>query len=66
MIVHKFTTMLKGLQYPASYDKEWCEKLINGDRKVINPILYFVLKDFETHKKNAYIAKYITMIDVPG
>ena len=58
--------MFRALQYPSTFDKDWCEKFLKGDRKVINPILYYILKDFEKHKKSAYIAKYITMIDVPG
>lgn len=66
LIVHKFSFMLKALQYPCAFDQDWSTKLLNGDRKVINPILFYVLRDFEEHRKAAYVAKFITMIDVPG
>eukprot|EP01022_Parablepharisma_sp_SALTPOND_P016760 TRINITY_DN2530_c0_g2_i1.p1 TRINITY_DN2530_c0_g2~~TRINITY_DN2530_c0_g2_i1.p1 ORF type:complete len:595 (-),score=144.20 TRINITY_DN2530_c0_g2_i1:119-1903(-) len=42
------------------------KSLVQGDRKVIYPILYFLLSQFHKHKKRAYLAQYLVSIAVPS
>lgn len=40
--------------------------LVQGDRKIIYPILYFLLSQYPKHKKRAYLAQYLVSIEVPS
>jgi intraflagellar transport protein 81 len=57
---------LKVLAYQSTFDTNWENGLINGDRKVIYPIYYYLLVNLELHKKRAYLAKYLVPLDIPA
>jgi intraflagellar transport protein 81 len=38
---------------------------LNGDKKIIYPICYFLLKNLAALRKRAYLAKYMVPIGVP-
>lgn len=64
-IIFKVREFLKVLLYQSGYDAQWENGLINGDRKVIYPIFYYLLVNLEAHKKRAYLAKYLVPLDIP-
>jgi len=56
---------LKILSYESDFNSDWENGLLNGDRKVIYPIYYFLLKNHTALKKRAYLAKFLVPLDVP-
>eukprot|EP00388_Colpodella_angusta_P011148 GDKJ01028695.1.p1 GENE.GDKJ01028695.1~~GDKJ01028695.1.p1 ORF type:complete len:705 (-),score=196.45 GDKJ01028695.1:112-2226(-) len=42
------------------------KRIMNGDKDVIHSILHFLLTNFEDLKKKAYLAEFLTPIDVPA
>lgn len=41
------------------------QALLNGDKMILLDILYFLIKDLETHQKRAYLAPFLATIEVP-
>ncbi|KAJ3316717.1 Intraflagellar transport protein 81 [Blyttiomyces sp. JEL0837] len=41
------------------------QQIQNGDRNLLLDILYFMIKDINMHKKRAYLATFLEIIDVP-
>lgn len=64
-IIFQVTEFLRILSYDSEFTPEWENGLLNGDRKVIYPIYYFLLKNLNALKKRAYLAKFLVPIDVP-
>lgn len=64
-IIFQVTEFLKILNYECDFAPEWENGLLNGDRKIIYPIYYFLLKNLNALKKRAYLAKFLVPIDVP-
>lgn len=64
-IIFQVTEFLRVLAYEAEFSAEWEAGLLNGDRKVIYPIYYFLLKNTPTLKKRAYLAKFLVPLDIP-
>jgi intraflagellar transport protein 81 len=64
-IIFQVTEFLKILCYESDFTSDWENGLLNGDRKVIYPIYYFLLKNNTALKKRAYLAKFLVPIDVP-
>ena len=44
---------------------EFQQSLVQGDKKTINPILYYILKNFEEISKRAYLANFLMSMDIP-
>ena len=61
-IIFHVTEFLRVLSFESTYTEEWSNGLLNGDRKVIYPIYYFLLKNIATLKKRAYLAKFMVPI----
>jgi len=40
--------------------------LLDEDRTTYLQILYFILKDFDIHKKRLYLSNYLQPLDIPG
>ncbi|VDM20254.1 unnamed protein product [Wuchereria bancrofti] len=61
---------LRVLKYrpPADIEKlqQWRRSIVEGEKMVIYPILEWIFKNVDALKERAYLAKYLTKIDVPG
>ena len=64
-IIFQVTEFLKVLSYECEFNQDWENGLLNGDRKVIYPIYYFLLKNLSALKKRAYLAKFLVPLDIP-
>jgi intraflagellar transport protein 81 len=64
-IIFQVTEFLKILSYESEFGPDWENGLLNGDRKVIYPIYYFLLKNQTPLKKRAYLAKFLVPLDIP-
>eukprot|EP00428_Durinskia_dybowskii_P055760 CAMPEP_0170320584 /NCGR_PEP_ID=MMETSP0116_2-20130129/61031_1 /TAXON_ID=400756 /ORGANISM="Durinskia baltica, Strain CSIRO CS-38" /LENGTH=712 /DNA_ID=CAMNT_0010573365 /DNA_START=43 /DNA_END=2179 /DNA_ORIENTATION=+ len=53
------------LGYQCSFDIEFQEGLISGDKHVVHPILYWILSNLEPLKKRSYLAKFCMNLEVP-
>ncbi len=40
--------------------------LVQGDRRVMYPVLYFLLSQYPKHKKRAYLSNYLMGMEVPS
>lgn len=58
-IIFQVTEFLRVLSYECDYAQDWESGLLNGDKKVIYPIYYFLLKNLGQLKKRAYLAKFL-------
>ncbi|KAJ3123397.1 Intraflagellar transport protein 81 [Nowakowskiella sp. JEL0407] len=45
--------------------EEFIKGIMDGDRGLILSVLYFLLKDYQIHKKRAYLAPYLASIEIP-
>ena len=64
-IIFQVTEFLKILSYECDFSADWENGLLNGDRKVIYPIYYFLLKNLPQLKNRAYLGKFLVPLDVP-
>lgn len=64
-IIYQVSQFLRVLSYECEFTPEWENGLLNGDKKIIYPIYYFLLKNLTALKKRAYLAKYMVPIGVP-
>jgi intraflagellar transport protein 81 len=64
-IIFQVSEFLKILSYECDFPAEWESGLLNGDRKVIYPIYYFLLKNHSALRKRAYLAKFLVPLDIP-
>ena len=64
-IIFQVTEFLKILSYESDFNSDWEQGLLNGDRKVIYPIYYFLLKNLTALKKRSYLAKFLVPLDIP-
>lgn len=63
--LERFVEFLRILDYPGKFDEEVVKKFIAGDKKVLHPIIYFCLSNFEHLIKRAYLGKFLVPILVP-
>lgn len=61
----RFVEFLRILDYPGKFDDEVVKKFMAGDKKVLHPIVYFCLANFEHLIKRAYLGKFLVPILVP-
>lgn len=64
-IIYQVTEFLRVLSYECEFGSDWENGLLNGDRKIIYPIYYFLLKNLSALRKRAYLAKFMVPIEVP-
>ena len=64
-IIYQVTEFLRVLSYECDFSPDWENGLLNGDKKIIFPIYYFLLKNLSALRKRAYLAKYMVPIGVP-
>merc|ERR1719160_512041 len=53
------------LGYRCSYDMEFQQGVMTGDKRTVHPILFWLLSNLEQLKKRAYLAKYCVNFEVP-
>jgi intraflagellar transport protein 81 len=63
--LERFVEFLRILDYPGRFDEEVVKKFMGGDKKVLHPIIYFCLANFEHLIKRAYLGKFLVPILVP-
>ena len=62
----RITEFLRILDYPVNIEMAFQDSLVKGDRKIIYPILFWILTRLDEHKKRAYLAKYLVPLAVPS
>jgi intraflagellar transport protein 81 len=63
--LERFIEFLRILDYPGKFDDDVVKNFMNGDKKVLHPIIYFCLANFEQLIKRAYLGKFLVPIAVP-
>lgn len=63
--LERFVEFLRILDYPGKFDDEVVKRFMAGDKKVLHPIIYFCLSNFEHLIKRAYLGKFLVPIMVP-
>jgi len=53
------------LGYQCSFDIEFQQGLISGDKHTVHPILYWLLSNLEALRKRSYLAKFCMNLEVP-
>merc|ERR1719421_2302581 len=53
------------LGYRCSYDIEFQNGVMSGDKNTVHPILYWLLQHLDQLKKRAYLAKFCVNFEVP-
>merc|ERR1719389_412440 len=53
------------LGYRCSYDIEFQQGVMSGDKHTVYPILYWLLQNLDQLKKRAYLAKFCVNLEVP-
>lgn len=53
------------LGYKCSYDIAFQQGVVTGDKRVIHPILHWLLKNIDSLKKRSYLANYCVTLEVP-
>lgn len=61
-IIYKVTEFLKILGYENSFDEAWQNGLLEGDRKIIYPIYYYLLINLTILTKRAYLGRFMVPI----
>jgi hypothetical protein len=61
-IIFHVSEFLRVLSYECEFGEDWQNGLLNGDRKVIYPIYFFLLKNLHPLKKRAYLSKFLVSI----
>lgn len=62
---NRITEFLKVLNYPISNEHELQKGIVFGDKKVIYPILHYILTNLSHMQQRAYLARYLVNIYVP-
>jgi len=53
------------LGYQCSFDIDFHQGLISGEKNTVHPILYWLLSNLEPLRKRSYLAKFCMNLDVP-
>jgi intraflagellar transport protein 81 len=61
----RVTGFLKGLGFPADFNVNMQRNIVQGEKKTIHLILFWLLTRLSELKRKAYIAKFLEPIDIP-
>jgi len=61
----RIAEFLHVLGYQCSFDIEFQQGLISGDKYTVHPILYWLLNNLDPLRKRAYLAKFCVNLEVP-
>lgn len=53
------------LGYPGSTKEDTIKEVFQGNKENINPIIYFILQNFEDLKNRAYLGSYLVPLNIP-
>jgi len=53
------------LGYKCAYDIQFQQGIVTGDKRLIHPIVHWILSNLEPLKKRAYLAQYCVTLEVP-
>lgn len=65
VMYQRIAEFLHILGYQCSFDIEFQQGLISGDKQTVHPILYWLLSNLDQLKKRAYLAKFCVNLEVP-
>jgi len=63
--IERITEFLGVMNYPSNFDQQFQNNVLQGDRKTIYPIFYYLLKNLPDLKKRAYLAKFLVPLNIP-
>lgn len=63
--LQRFSEFLRILSYPGKFDQDTIELFNKGEKKVLSPIIYFCIANFQDLKKRAYLGKFLVPLVVP-
>jgi len=58
--------LLAILAFPEATDEKFIDEIFAGDKKQIDRIIYYCLKNFEDLKERAYLGSYLAPMDIPN
>merc|ERR1719215_1614034 len=61
----RIAEFLHVLGYQCSFDIEFQQGLISGDKYTVHPILYWLLNNLDALRKRAYLSKFCMNLEVP-
>lgn len=61
----RLTEFIRVLNYPSNYDLDFTRGLVYGDKKVIYPVLHFIVTRLGLMQQRAYLARFLVSIYVP-
>ncbi|KAF4675879.1 hypothetical protein FOL47_007120 [Perkinsus chesapeaki] len=61
----RMTEFISVLGYPSDYGQSFRDGFIKGDKRVLHPILYWLLINLSQLKERAYLARYLVDFGVP-
>eukprot|EP00933_Yihiella_yeosuensis_P070707 TRINITY_DN78861_c0_g1_i1.p1 TRINITY_DN78861_c0_g1~~TRINITY_DN78861_c0_g1_i1.p1 ORF type:complete len:674 (-),score=203.39 TRINITY_DN78861_c0_g1_i1:112-2133(-) len=61
----RISEFLHILGYQCSFDIEFQQGVISGDKNTVHPILYWLLSNLEALRKRSYLAKFCMNLEVP-
>lgn len=65
VMYQRIAEFLHILGYQCSFDIEFQQGLISGDKSTVHPILYWLLNNLEPLRKRSYLAKFCMNLEVP-
>ncbi|CAE8622461.1 unnamed protein product, partial [Polarella glacialis] len=65
VMYQRIAEFLHILGYQCSFDIEFQQGLMSGDKNTVHPIMYWLLSNLEALKKRAYLAKFCMHLEVP-
>lgn len=61
----RIAEFLRILGYKCSFDIEFQQGLVSGDKNTVHPILYWLLVNLESLRNRSYLAKFCMNLEVP-
>jgi len=65
VMYQRIAESLHTLGYRCSFDIEFQQGMMSGDKATVHPILYWLLSNLEQLRKRAYLAKFCVNLEVP-
>jgi len=65
VMYQRIAEFLHTLGYQCSFDIEFQQGLVSGDKNTVHPILFWMLSNLEQLRKRAYLAKFCVNLEVP-
>lgn len=56
---------LKVLGYPSDFNPNYCRDIVNGEKRTLQHILYWLLSRLTDLRRKAYTAKFLVPLEIP-